>query len=868
MQVIKYEAHNVLGVKDVKFDLAGRHLFLVGGANGQGKCLPEGTPVSLWDGTTVPIEDVRDFHQVVGYDYESNSFSPQNILGLHYNGLKACYRLRTVSGHEIIATKNHRLVCENGWRELGDFVPGDCIAVPVRLPCSAESTSEECQEAMLVGLLLGDGCLGRGVDFTVADSGVKELFINAARSVFPDYEPSVGVINKESGLYQIAIRTRNGKRHEGTPVHWLNSLGLRGCDSFTKYVPDVFFARGKDAMRYLVAGLFATDGYIVDGALAQFGVRSERLARGCWHALLRLGVPVTCRVTEKFGKPFYTVNVTRFGWDDFVRVVLPLIPPTRIRSRSHRMDGSMRTRVRKDRGTGKGRSYLLPPSAAIMLRDAGATGAYEWATRKRKMGVDIFEREVATLESPSQELLRLQSKDVCFSTVESIELIGERQTFDLEMPTGAFVANDFVVHNSSALTALTMALAGKSGMNDYPEIALRKGEKKGKVTIELTGETDESKVTVELTLRQKPGGSIVEDFRVLDSDGKKVTEPRQLLQRLFTLRAFDPLAFEKMKPKEKATLVQQMLGLDLSKFDLEHAKVFEKRTDLGRDGKRLAAQLAALKKHDDAPAEEVKVVELMTELDKLQAEKNSRAEIGKLAHDLKVRRADLTRESEAIKQEIARLQKSLAETDEQIGVATKAESEALAKFDKLPDRTPDIAAVKEKIAKADETNRKVRENADRERLEAEVNASRGEYQKLSDRLDKIQEERSEVVANAKWPMKGMELTEDGLLMDGLPFEQASTSQRIMASVKVGMMLNPKLRLLVCQHGSDLDNATLDALDAIVKEGNFQCVVEVVTRSQYDEERCAVVIENGRVKGAEDAEQEGNEELQEGVSEDT
>ena len=41
---------------------------------------------------------------------------------------------------------------------------------------------------------------------------------------------------------------------------------------------------------------------------------------------------------------------------------------------------------------------------------------------------------------------------------------------------------------SSALTALVMALAGKSGMSDYPDIALRNGEKKGKVTIELTGD--------------------------------------------------------------------------------------------------------------------------------------------------------------------------------------------------------------------------------------------------------------------------------------------------------------------------------------------------------------------------------------------
>ena len=131
---------------------------------------------------------------------------------------------------------------------------------------------------------------------------------------------------------------------------------------------------------------------------------------------------------------------------------------------------------------------------------------------------------------------------------------------------------------SSALSALVAALAGKSGMPDYPEILLRKGQKKGKVTVELTGDAElmESKsITVELSLKQRPSGAIVEEFRVLDSAGEEAPEPRKLLQRLFTLRAFDPLAFERMKPKEKATLVQEMLGLDLSKFDKEYKSVFE-----------------------------------------------------------------------------------------------------------------------------------------------------------------------------------------------------------------------------------------------------------------------------------------------------
>ena len=96
---------------------------------------------------------------------------------------------------------------------------------------------------------------------------------------------------------------------------------------------------------------------------------------------------------------------------------------------------------------------------------------------------------------------------------------------------------------SSALTALIMALAGKSGMTDYPEIALRKGQKQGKVTIKLTGDTDlmeDNYITVELSLRQKNSGQVVEEFKVLDSAGEEAPTPRKLLQDLFSLRALIP----------------------------------------------------------------------------------------------------------------------------------------------------------------------------------------------------------------------------------------------------------------------------------------------------------------------------------------
>jgi DNA repair exonuclease SbcCD ATPase subunit len=407
---------------------------------------------------------------------------------------------------------------------------------------------------------------------------------------------------------------------------------------------------------------------------------------------------------------------------------------------------------------------------------------------------------------------------------------------------------------SSALTALVMALAGKSGMTDYPEIALRKGQKRGKVVIKLSGDEElmESDcITVELSLRHKPSGAIVEEFRVLDSTGEEAPEPRKLLQRLFTLRAFDPLAFERMKPKEKATLVQELLGLDLGKFDTEYKRVYDERTNVGRDGKKLAAQLEGMSKHKDVPTAEIKISELLAELDDLQAK--DKAKKGKIeqANRCKESLERLRSSEEAIEQEIKELQDKLERTRVLIKETELQEAKIQQEILEMPDMTTDIESVKQRIADADQINKKIRENEKYLELEQELKKSRKEWQDLTDRLKDIQDKRAEAVANAKWPIEGMELNEDGLLMNGLPFEQASTSQRIMASVKVGMALNPKLRLLVCQHGSDLDNDTLSVLEQAAKENDFQLLIETVTRTEADEERCAVIIEDGRVVGAEE-----------------
>ncbi|MEO1616497.1 MAG: AAA family ATPase [Planctomycetota bacterium] len=410
---------------------------------------------------------------------------------------------------------------------------------------------------------------------------------------------------------------------------------------------------------------------------------------------------------------------------------------------------------------------------------------------------------------------------------------------------------------TSALQALLMCLCGKKGMEGYPEVALRDGEKKGVVQCVIEGDeevfgTDNGgPMTAELRWRRKASGKVEETFRLLDESGEEAPTPRTLLQKMFALKAFDPLSFARMKPADQARTVQELLGVDLESFDAERKRVFEERREIGVEAKRLAGHFDSLSFDKSAPAKEESVSDMMSSMEELTAksEMRSKLERARSVHldsvaELKSENQRLADQITEIKRKMGENQKTIEETEVSI---TKAE-ETLANDPNYADVSDDMTSLRERIKTADETNAKIRSNAEYKRVQVELKAVREQYDAKSERLKEIDEAKSEAIAQAPWPVEGMELQEDGLLLDGLPFAQASTAQRIMASTKIGMALNPKLRLLVCEHGSDLDSETLDSLEQAAKDNDFQILVELVTRTSEDEERCAVIIKDGEVEG--------------------
>lgn len=426
--------------------------------------------------------------------------------------------------------------------------------------------------------------------------------------------------------------------------------------------------------------------------------------------------------------------------------------------------------------------------------------------------------------------------------------------FDLDGRNLFLVGGKNAQGKTSALIALLMALSGRSGMDNYPEIALKDGEDEGWVKIDLSGEQEETHqpagIRVELKLtRHARKGVVVEEFQILDSDGDAAPAPRELLKRLFVLKAFDPLEFQRMKPKDQKALLEKLLGLDFTADREEYKRLFDKRTDVNRNFKAAKAQLDGMPTHPDV--QEVSATDLMTELDRRQSINNENAE-QRRSVDRAKESVDRCRESESqTRQKIEYMRQQLAEAESALvskALTTQhAEShlsEVTAAVALLVDMNTD--EIRTQIKEADSTNAKARANAKRkEQFTAWQNLGKV-ADDLTEKMEKIEKANKKKLEDAEFPVDGMSLDADGVLLNGLPFGQASLKERIFASVDVGIALNPTLRLMVSQDGGALDAEAITALDEKLAESDFQMIVEIATRSESDEDLCAVVIKDGKV----------------------
>lgn len=389
---------------------------------------------------------------------------------------------------------------------------------------------------------------------------------------------------------------------------------------------------------------------------------------------------------------------------------------------------------------------------------------------------------------------------------------------------------------SSVLDSIMYALGGGSTLPGQP---VRTGEQKAEITVTIDGDGDE-RLPLVVTRKFTSKGSTLE---IKAKGDTKLSSPQAVLDAIVSQFTFDPLEFSRQSPKVQADTLRELVGIDFSGLDRMYASRFEGRTGVNRTAKGLSASLEVAPFHADVPKEEVSVAVLMTELRRREDVNDLNAKIADSLEDAKTTAENAGGRVCDIKKNIEDLQAELVIEENSLRDANAAHSDLRKRVESLT--SEDTNEIREQIESSETTNTMIRENKQRDAIAEQLKDVEEQSKSLSKELEGILAEKEQLLASAEWPVEGLGFDEDGVTLNNLPFDQASSSQRLLTSVAIGFATNPELNLLFIRDGSLIDDKHLVELAEIAKGQGGQVIIERVGQGN----ECSVIIEDGAVKPA-------------------
>lgn len=419
---------------------------------------------------------------------------------------------------------------------------------------------------------------------------------------------------------------------------------------------------------------------------------------------------------------------------------------------------------------------------------------------------------------------------------------------------------------TSVLDSIWWLLKGAGNIQSKP---IRDGETEAVIVGVLGEDGSEKRLKVTRTFKLKRSElkkiedgeepdrtEVATTLTIENEDGFKRDKPQEMLDELIGSLAFDPLAFLHSKPADQVKMLRDLVGLDFTGIDKAIKDAFDERTEVKREAASFRAQANAILVPADTPEEAISVDDLIAELEQageknadLERQRAQRREehavIGGTEAQILRRKDDLL----ATQKEIARLQALAKQTAEQIETdeaKLKERAAAFANLDALPDPI-DTSEVRQKITEARTINDAVSQRARKADLVAKAEAKEAKTQELTKAIDDRKAEKAKLLADSAMPVDELSFGEEGVVLRGQPFDQASDAEQLETSIAIAAAMNPKLRVIRVREGDKLDTDAWAALVAYAEENDLQIWAETV-QSRRDS---AIVIEDGQVVGAGD-----------------
>jgi len=359
---------------------------------------------------------------------------------------------------------------------------------------------------------------------------------------------------------------------------------------------------------------------------------------------------------------------------------------------------------------------------------------------------------------------------------------------------------------TSVLRAFWAAIAGRAAA---PDVAIRKGADEATLHLDLGG------LKVSRTITRNEDGAEQWSIRLEVAGGRRITSrPQAMLDAIvgegLTL---DPMEFARWDAKKQFDALKRLVP----KFDFDDNATrrlvcFAQRTDVNRDAKRARAAADAMILPPGPEPEDVDGMSLLGELNDAN-ERNLQRKMKVMARDLALKEADTKRD------EAERLRSRAATLDKEADVLEKQLKEAppIPEFVDIADVQARLGGVEAiKAARALFQNRREYENS--------AKYSEAESERLSGMIEALDKAKADALAKAKLPVKGLALGDGEILLNGLPFAQASTAEKIRASMAIAMATAGDLKVVMVDEGSELDSKSLAVIEDMVEGTTFVVMI--------------------------------------------
>lgn len=438
----------------------GSFIFLRSAFLSADRCLPEDTPILTDNLTEKKLSEINVGDVLPSFD--NGKFTFNKVIGKNTTGEKECFEYTLENGLTLASSENHKHITHSGVVKTKDLTKDHYI--PVAFNRYSYFHSEDL--AILIGLLLSDGCLLAGsrsndrnyykCEFNNNDLSLIKLFETIALKYnFKTHIHSRKVSNKNNYTVRLSPQSK--------VKELLQPLEILGTGSFTSFIPPSFFSF-PTKLKGVLQGLFEGDGwccYNPKNNQAEVGIISASLqmVQDIQKALLLFGIysiVKTKKIKEEKRSICYVLKIRKTYYIErfFERIgfinknikLEKIVNEIKLldKNLSRRLDIPFRSSCMKalfEKGIS---THKLWVDHRISLRENRGTNdriSYHKAYKILNLTNNL-------------ELSNQLNEDFIWLKIKNISSVGIKNTIDLEIENSeSFIANYCVTHNSRGISS-------------------------------------------------------------------------------------------------------------------------------------------------------------------------------------------------------------------------------------------------------------------------------------------------------------------------------------------------------------------------------------------------------------------------------